>query len=119
MNTMFQPDYTDCENCGTVDHNDYNCPCGCHGDERPSKHQTAFANFAMIYTEELARAVKDYPSEYRWPFKDVPVVAAKMLDAVKRGSFNKDSRAIRATCKRLGIKHTYTAIRDYLAGTAK
>lgn len=36
---MFQPDYTDCPNCGTCDHNDYDCPCACHGDEGPSKHR--------------------------------------------------------------------------------
>ena len=34
---MFQPDYSDCPNCGTADHNDYDCPCGCHGDEAPSR----------------------------------------------------------------------------------
>ncbi len=38
---MFQPDYTDCPNCGTADHNDYDCPCGCHGDEAPSRARQA------------------------------------------------------------------------------
>lgn len=36
---MFQPNYTDCVNCGTIDHNDYDCPCGCHGDEGPSRYR--------------------------------------------------------------------------------
>lgn len=25
-----QPKFTDCRNCGSVDHNDYRCPCACH-----------------------------------------------------------------------------------------
>jgi hypothetical protein len=25
-----QPIYTDCSNCGSVDHRVYRCPCGCH-----------------------------------------------------------------------------------------
>jgi len=29
-----QPAYTDCSNCGTVDHNDFRCPCGCHSGKR-------------------------------------------------------------------------------------
>ena len=38
---MFQPDYTDCPNCGSADHDDYDCPCGCHGDEAPSRARQA------------------------------------------------------------------------------
>ena len=29
-----QPKYTDCHNCGTVDHGEYVCPCACHGRDR-------------------------------------------------------------------------------------
>ena len=27
---VVQPRYTNCKNCGAVDHNKYNCPCECH-----------------------------------------------------------------------------------------
>lgn len=30
-----------CTNCGTVDHDSYDCPCHCHGDEGPSKRRSA------------------------------------------------------------------------------
>lgn len=72
-------------------------------------------NIFDIYREELANAVRDYPNEYAWPIDQVPVVADRMVDAMKRGSYNKDGRAFKATCRRLGIKHTYTAINAAIA----
>ena len=74
----------------------------------------AFETFAKVYHQALADAVAQYPNEYAWPVENAPAVAAKMLEAIKRGSYNKDSRAIKATCKTLGIKHTYKAIDEYL-----
>lgn len=44
----------------------------------------------------------------------IPVVMQKMRAAWERGSANKDGPACKATCKELGIKHTYTAIYEYL-----
>lgn len=29
-----QPVYTDCRNCGSCDHEGYECPCGCHAGLR-------------------------------------------------------------------------------------
>ena len=77
-----------------------------------------FDTFSQIYTEELGKAVLAYPEEYTWPVENVPTVAAKMIQAFRAGTYNKDSRAIKATCKRLNIKHTYTAINAYLKGAA-
>ena len=42
-------------------------------------------------------------------------LAAKMVTALIAGTANKDGKAIKATCKSVGIKHTYKAIREYLA----
>lgn len=78
--------------------------------------RTNFYIFTEVYTEELGKAVLKYPEEYVWPVEDVPNVAAKMIEAFRRGSYNKDSRAIKATCKRLNIKHTYREINAYLNG---
>lgn len=33
---------------------------------------------------------------------------------LKKGSFNKDTKAFRDTCKDLGIKHTYKSINEYI-----
>jgi hypothetical protein len=70
--------------------------------------------FFSEYAKQLERALIDYPNEYSWPVSELPNVLQKMCTAIERGSANKDSRAIKATCKVLGIKHTYTAIREYL-----
>ena len=79
---------------------------------------TNFDTFAQVYTEELEKAVLKYPEEYVWPVENVPTVAAKMIQAFRAGTYNKDSRAMKATCKRLNIKHTYTAINAYLKAEA-
>lgn len=74
-----------------------------------------FDTFMQIYTEQLEKAVRNYPTEYTWPVENVPTVAAKMRVAFMNRTYNKDGRAIKATCKVLGIKYTYTAINEYLA----
>lgn len=66
--------------------------------------------FFDIYREELANAVREHPDEYGFPLAAVPTVANKMIAAMQRGSYNKDGRAFKAACRRLGIKHTYAAI---------
>ena len=72
--------------------------------------------FIKVYERQLTNAVRDYPQEYMWPVENVPVVAQKMRVAFSKGSYNKDGRAIKATCKELGIKYTYPAINSYLRG---
>ena len=75
-----------------------------------------FEEFARLYRPALADARARFPEEYPWPAEDVPVVAEKMLAAVRRGSFNKDGRAFKIVCRQLGIRHTYRDIRAYLEG---
>ena len=72
------------------------------------------ARFLDTYYQELKRARREHPEEYRWPESEIFEVSARMEAAILRGTFNKDSRAFRATCKRLGIKHTYKAINAFL-----
>lgn len=71
--------------------------------------------FLGIYSEELKRAREERPDEYAWPVDELPRVLKRMTDALIRGTYNKDSIAIRRTCKRLGIKHTYQAINASIA----
>lgn len=70
--------------------------------------------FGDLYLEKLTVAVQSHPEEYHYGVEQVPNVHQRMMDAVYKGTFNKDSKAIKDTCKDLGIKHTYTAIREYL-----
>lgn len=71
--------------------------------------------FLTEYKSQLARAVVDFPAEYVWPISELEVVYGRMVAAFDRGSYSKDSRAFKATCKALGIKHTYSAIAGYVA----
>lgn len=73
-----------------------------------------FESFMTVYGEELEKAVAKYPDEYRYPVSECPTVAKKMRAGFEQGSYNKDGRAIKATCKRLGIAFTYTGINTYL-----
>lgn len=41
--------------------------------------------------------------------------AAKMTAALATHGADKDGDAVKATCKALGVKHTYKAIRKFLA----
>ena len=70
--------------------------------------------FIEIYEEELKKAIVAYPDQYHYPVEEAPYVVARMSAAIERGTFNKDGAAFKATCKRLGIKHTYQAINDFI-----
>jgi hypothetical protein len=70
--------------------------------------------FVSVYAEELRAAVEKYPEEYGYPVTAVPGVVEKMTVAFAKGTYNKDGRAIRATCKRLGIGYTYRDINAYI-----
>ena len=70
--------------------------------------------FAAIYREELIKSVTANPSKYSFGLKGVDLVTDRMVAAFKARTYNKDGDAIRATCKRLGLSHTYKAINGYL-----
>lgn len=74
--------------------------------------------FFDIYREELHKAMAAHPEEY---MLSVPAdtVADRMIEAFKNRSYNHEGRAIKATCKRLGIKHTRSAINAHLAAVGR
>jgi hypothetical protein len=72
--------------------------------------------FATEYTKQLTIAVNDHPEDYYWSkTATVESVAEKMRSAFERKSYNKDGRAIKATCKALNIPYTYKGINDFIA----
>jgi len=75
--------------------------------------------FLQIYQEELKRVVIELPDKYAWPVENMPIVAAKMVDAMIAGTANLYSVAIRRTCKRIGIPHTRKAMKEFVAGLEK
>jgi hypothetical protein len=60
------------------------------------------------YLAMLARNPPDRPHT-------LPELAVRMTHGLKSGAANKDGNAIKRTCKVLGIKYTYTAIKEFLA----
>lgn len=70
--------------------------------------------FLRTYKEELNKEVLKKPEDYNWPISQVNEIAEKMTNSLAKGTANKDSNAIRRTCKYLNIKYTYDAIRTYL-----
>lgn len=88
------------------------------------------AEFEKVYFKHLSTAVLEHPEDYPWAYGPTEIrgnlyskvldrmsvlqVADKMIAAVERGSFNKEGHAFKATCKELGIKHTYKAIDEFL-----
>lgn len=70
--------------------------------------------FMEIYEKNLRRAIREYPEDYYYGEETVPEVSQKMKSAFCRRSYNKDSHAIKWTCKELGIKHTYSDINGFV-----
>jgi hypothetical protein len=83
-------------------------------------NEERFRIFADLYRAKLAEAVRDFPGDYTWgKTATVDSVADRMLATIKTEGIrrvNKDGRAFKATCRTLGIAHTYKAIDAYLAG---
>jgi len=78
------------------------------------------ATFLAAYTEELERAMREHPEDYGTTQRDnTPEARAKFaahfVPGLASGKSSKDGRAVKATCRRLGIAHTYKAIAAYFA----
>lgn len=71
---------------------------------------TGLDRFMEVYSRELLAAVEGHPDEYAFPASQVPDVLARMRVALERGSFNYQGRALRTTCRTLGLSHTRAAI---------
>lgn len=72
--------------------------------------------FINAYTPLLRQAQTDYPKEYGTHPTPPEMVAERMHAALLNGTYSKDGRAMKATCKALGISHTYRAMEAYLRG---
>lgn len=67
-----------------------------------------------VYKEELAVSFSADPGKFRYDNEKTFLLA---IPYILDGNFSKDSRAWRATCKRLKIANTYKAITAYMKGT--
>ena len=71
-----------------------------------------------VYEQKLVESHAKHPELYAYPANEIPFTVHRMRGAFKRGSYNKDSHAIKATCKHFGVKHTYKAIKSFLNAPA-
>lgn len=74
---------------------------------------SALELFYETYVRHLTAAVQTNPGTYAFNAGQVPDVARRMVLGLAAGRASKDGKALTATCKELGIPHTYKAIRAY------
>jgi hypothetical protein len=76
---------------------------------------TNLNNFKNLLTNEyIIRFAIDSSYNYSKTITTPEALAEKMTMALKSGSANKDSPAIKSVCKKCGIKTTWLAIESYL-----
>lgn len=70
------------------------------------------------YEIELVKLRTDNPDRYLWGNEKLQEVVDKMREgfALGPGRYNKDSAAVRATCKHFGLPYTFSAIEKFLKG---
>jgi N12 class adenine-specific DNA methylase/2'-5' RNA ligase len=79
-------------------------------------HRAAFRD---AYTKHLAAAIDKNPDQYAYSKDKVPEVVEKMIDALAKGTANRESPAIRATLKELGIPNKAAVIKRFFAQPTK
>jgi hypothetical protein len=82
-------------------------------------HKENFKRFFDTYVPALADSMQSHPAEYGLrPDQVTDHIVAQTANMMRLGfhrkTYNKDGRAIRATCRALGLKHTYAAINEYI-----
>ena len=76
-------------------------------------NESQIDRFCAVYTIALEEAITTHPDEYCYPVSEVPLVIAKMRKAFIAKTYNYEGRAIRNTCKSLGIPHTVKAMEAF------
>lgn len=69
---------------------------------------------AKHYTELFNSDDPDYNNAWLKSKHTPESLAEKMTESLRVGLANREGKGIKRTCKELGIKYTYTAIKDYL-----
>ena len=70
--------------------------------------------FRAAYLEKLTAAHAKYPEEYAYPAEQVPFIVDKITATLATTGGANIGPAIKAVCRKLGIKSTYGAIKEYL-----
>lgn len=76
--------------------------------------------FWTILKDQFEQLFKNDPKYARVAEKNLPGdYAGKFIAGLKDGTADKEGSAVKNTCKALGLKHTYKAIRAYLIDGTK
>ena len=76
---------------------------------------TNLEKFLGIYAKYLRARHTNHPQNYAWNISSFEWIFKEMSAAIVTGNFLKDSPTFKLTCKELGIKHTYKAIKEFIA----
>lgn len=71
-----------------------------------------------VYESELREEMLRHPEMYRYTLAQLPEYLPRFRQGFLDGNLSIGSPTIRRTCKRLGIKHTYHAIKNFLRGAS-
>lgn len=71
--------------------------------------------FIKAYTAELIKQIKLHPERYAYSVADVPSFMVRMRTAIAAGDYDNTTQTIKATCKALGCKSTFTGIAHFIA----
>ena len=77
--------------------------------------ESRLESFCTLFEKNWKQHIEEHTEDYV-VIASFDAAAKKMQLAIRVGSFNNDSRSFRKTCRELGIKNTYKAIRAYLEG---
>lgn len=80
---------------------------------------TNLEKFKEAYVECLTKVVTIKPDEYAYPTSEVPKVVANMTKAILAGESVSIGPGFKATARKLGIKSTMAAFREYLNVASK
>ena len=76
---------------------------------------TNIEKFTTVLTRHYSELFDSDPDYGYSKGRLTPMALAKiMADGLRTGSANKDGKGIKRTCKELGIKYTYTEIKEFL-----
>lgn len=75
---------------------------------------TNLEKFREAYVACLTKAVTENPEDYLYKIEHVPLVVEKMIKGILAGESVHISPGLKATARKLGIKATMTAFREYL-----
>jgi hypothetical protein len=85
----------------------------------PEVTSTPRERFQIILEGQYARLFETPDYAYVAARTTPAALAAKMTAGLVDGTANKDGEGIKTTCKVLGIKYTYSAIRAFLIAGSK